>query len=67
MKKQRKTQRTFSTAFKQEKVELIEQGKLSVKNISPNHFTLSSYSGYFLTKVLTAEQAGTNFIFWDFA
>jgi transposase-like protein len=34
MKKQRKTQRTFSTAFKQEKVELIEQGKVSVKELS---------------------------------
>ena len=63
MKKQNKTRRTFSTTIKREKTELIEQGKLSVKNIFPNHFTLSSYSGYFLTNVLTAEQAGTNFIF----
>lgn len=34
MKKRRKTRRTFSEAFKREKVELIDQGKLSVKELS---------------------------------
>ena len=31
---ERKIRRTFSTAFKQEKVALIDQGKLSVKELS---------------------------------
>ncbi len=34
MKRQRKSRRVFSTAFKREKVELIEQGKLSIKDLS---------------------------------
>jgi transposase-like protein len=34
MKKDRKARRTFSTAFKREKVELIDQGKLSVRELS---------------------------------
>ncbi|MCF6341397.1 MAG: transposase [Bacteroidales bacterium] len=34
MKRQRKVRRVFSTSFKREKVELIEQGKLSVKDLS---------------------------------
>jgi len=34
MKRQRKSRRVFSTAFKRGKVELIEQGKLSVKDLS---------------------------------
>ena len=34
MKNRRKTRRTFSEAFKREKVELIDQGKLSVKELS---------------------------------
>ncbi len=34
MKKCRRTRRTFSEAFKREKVELIDHGKLSVKELS---------------------------------
>ena len=34
MKNQRKARRTFSEAFKREKVGLIDQGKLSVKELS---------------------------------
>ncbi len=34
MKRQKRARRVFSTAFKREKVELIEQGKLSVKELS---------------------------------
>ena len=34
MKKQRKQRRTFSEAFKREKVDLIDHGKLSVKELS---------------------------------
>ena len=34
MKNQRKLRRTFSPAFKKEKVELIEQGKISVRELS---------------------------------
>jgi len=34
MKNQRKARRTFSDAFKREKVELIDQGKISVKELS---------------------------------
>ncbi|VAW30461.1 hypothetical protein MNBD_BACTEROID07-1989 [hydrothermal vent metagenome] len=32
--KKRKVRRTFSTAFKKEKVELLEQGKIKVKDLS---------------------------------
>ena len=34
MKSQRKTRRTFSTAFKKEKVELLDLGKITVKELS---------------------------------
>ncbi|HED06409.1 MAG TPA: transposase, partial [Ignavibacteria bacterium] len=34
MKKQRKVRIAFSTAFKREKVELIDQGQLTVKELS---------------------------------
>jgi len=34
MEKQRKVRRTFSTAFKKEKVELIEHGKITVNELS---------------------------------
>lgn len=34
MKKQQKLRRTFSTAFKKEKVSLIESGKVTVKELS---------------------------------
>lgn len=34
MKNRRKVRRTFSTAFKREKVELIDQGRLKVKDLS---------------------------------
>ena len=34
MKNHRRTRRTFSEAFKREKVELIDRGKLSVKELS---------------------------------
>lgn len=34
MKRQRKTRRTFSTAFKKEKVSLIDQGKITVRELS---------------------------------
>ena len=32
--KKRKVRRTFSSAFKKEKVELLEQGKIKVKDLS---------------------------------
>lgn len=34
MERERKVRRTFSTVFKKEKVELIEQGKITVKELS---------------------------------
>ena len=34
MKRQQKTNRTFSAAFKREKVELIDSGKLTIKDLS---------------------------------
>lgn len=34
MKKQPRTHRTFSTAFKQEKVELLDKGKITVRELS---------------------------------
>lgn len=34
MERERKVRRTFSTIFKKEKVELIEQGKITVKELS---------------------------------
>lgn len=37
MKRQIKTQRVFSVAFKKEKVELLDQGKISVKDLSKTY------------------------------
>jgi len=34
MERQRKVRRTFSAAFKKEKVDLLDQGKISVKDLS---------------------------------
>jgi len=57
MKKQRKQRRTFSEAFKREKVDLIDHGKLSVKELS-KIYEVSARSIYKWLKKFSKYSAG---------
>ena len=57
MKNQRKSRRIFSEAFKKEKVELIDQKKISVKELS-KIYEVSDRSIYYWLKQFSKYSAG---------